>query len=212
MNLADLRREYTKGGLRRADLNPNPFLQFQAWFEQALNSQLLEPSAMTLATADKEGRPSSRIVLLKGADEHGFTFFTNYESRKGRELAENPNAALTLYWAELEREVCIAGTVTKTSRAESEKYFGQRPRGSQLGACVSRQSAVVPSETFLEERLAELEREFADRPVPTPAYWGGYRLTPTRIEFWQGRPNRLHDRFQYSRQGDGTWRIDRLSP
>jgi pyridoxamine 5'-phosphate oxidase len=212
MNLADLRREYTKGGLRRADLNPNPFIQFQTWFEQALNSQLLEPSAMTLATVDKEGRPSARIVLLKGADEQGFTFFTNYESRKGRELAENPNAALTLYWAELEREVCIAGTVTKTSRAESEKYFNMRPRGSQLGACVSQQSAVVPNETFLEERLAELEQEFAGRAVPTPAHWGGYRLTPTRVEFWQGRPNRLHDRFQYSRQVDGTWRIDRLSP
>jgi pyridoxamine 5'-phosphate oxidase len=212
MNLADLRREYTKGGLRRADLNPSPFVQFQTWFEQALNSQLLEPSAMTLATADKEGRPSARIVLLKGADEQGFTFFTNYESRKGRELAENPHAALTLHWAELERQVCVAGQVAKTSRAESEKYFNMRPRGSQLGACVSQQSAVVPNETFLEERLAELEREFAGGSVPTPAHWGGYRLTPTRIEFWQGRPNRLHDRFQYLKQTDGTWRIDRLSP
>lgn len=212
MNLADLRREYTKGGLRRADLNSSPFIQFQTWFEQALNSQLLEPSAMTLATADKEGRPSTRIVLLKGADEQGFTFFTNYESRKGRELAENPHAALTLHWAELERQVCVAGAVAKTSRDESEKYFGLRPRGSQLGACVSRQSAVVPNETFLEERLAELEREFAGRSVPTPAHWGGYRLTPTRIEFWQGRPNRLHDRFQYSKQADGSWRIERLSP
>ena len=212
MNLADLRREYTRGGLCRADLNPSPFIQFQTWFEQALNSQLLEPSAMTLATADKEGRPSARIVLLKGADEQGFTFFTNYESRKGRELGENPHAALTLHWAELERQVCVAGQVAKTSRAESEKYFGLRPRGSQLGACVSQQSSVVPNETFLEERLAELEQEFAGRSVPTPAHWGGYRLTPTRIEFWQGRPNRLHDRFQYLKQADGTWRIDRLSP
>ena len=212
MNLADLRREYTKSGLRRTDLEPSPFVQFQKWFEQAMTSQLLEPSAMTLATADKEGRPSTRIVLLKGADEQGFTFFTNYESRKGRELAENPNAALTLYWPELEREVCIAGTVTKTSVAESEKYFAMRPRGSQLGACVSQQSSVVPDEGFLEKRLAELENQFTGRDVPKPAYWGGYRLTPVRIEFWQGRPNRLHDRFQYSKQSDGTWRIDRLSP
>ena len=212
MNLADLRREYTKGGLRCADLDPNPLVQFQKWFEQALTAQLLEPSAMTLATADKDGRPSSRIVLLKGVDESGFTFFTNYESRKGRELAENPCAALTLYWAELERQVCIAGDVTKTSRAESEKYFAMRPRGSQLGACVSQQSSVVPDETFLEKRLAELEQEFAGRDVPAPLHWGGYHLVPARLEFWQGRPNRLHDRFQYSKQPDGSWRIDRLSP
>jgi pyridoxamine 5'-phosphate oxidase len=212
MNLADLRREYTKGGLRRADLDPNPLVQFQKWFEQALTAQLLEPSAMTLATADKEGRPSSRIVLLKGVDENGFTFFTNYESRKGRELADNPRAALTLYWAELERQVCIAGDVTKVSRAESEKYFALRPRGSQLGACVSQQSSVVPDRAFLETRLREIETQFTNRDVETPSCWGGYLLTPSRIEFWQGRPNRLHDRFQYLRQPDQTWRIDRLSP
>ena len=212
MNLADLRREYTKGGLRRADLDPSPLVQFQKWFEQALTAQLLEPSAMTLATADKAGRPSSRIVLLKGIDERGFTFFTNYESRKGRELAENPHAALTLYWAELERQVCIVGEVGKTSRAESEKYFAMRPRGSQLGACVSHQSVVVTDRAFLEKRLAEVEREVEGRDVPTPVYWGGYSLAPARIEFWQGRPNRLHDRFQYSKQADGSWRIDRLSP
>jgi pyridoxamine 5'-phosphate oxidase len=212
MNLADLRREYTKGGLRRTDLDVNPLVQFQKWFEQALTAQLLEPSAMTLATTDKAGQPSSRIVLLKGADERGFTFFTNYESRKGRELTDNPRAALTFYWAELERQVCVAGEVTKTSRAESEKYFGMRPRGSQLGACVSRQSVVVPDRDFLEKRLAELEREFEGTDVKTPAYWGGFLLAPSRIEFWQGRPNRLHDRFQYSKQPDNSWRIDRLSP
>jgi pyridoxamine 5'-phosphate oxidase len=212
MNLADLRREYTKGGLRRADLDPNPLVQFQKWFEQALNSQLVEPSAMTLATADKNGRPSARIVLLKALDERGFVFFTNYESRKGRELSENSIASLVFYWAELERQVCVAGDVSKVSRAESEKYFAMRPRGSQLGACVSKQSAAVPDRAFLETRLQELEREFAQRDVTTPSHWGGYLLAPHRIEFWQGRPNRLHDRFQYSKVPDGSWRIERLSP
>jgi pyridoxamine 5'-phosphate oxidase len=212
MNLADLRREYTKGGLRRADLDPSPHVQFQKWFEQALNAQLIEPSAMTLATADKHGSPSARIVLLKALDERGFVFFTNYESRKGRELAENSSAALVFYWAELERQVCVAGNVIKVARAESEKYFAMRPRGSQLGACVSQQSAVVADRAFLEARLQELEREFSGRAVTTPPHWGGYVLTPNRVEFWQGRPNRLHDRFQYSKEPDGSWRIDRLSP
>ena len=193
------------------DLADNPFAQFAAWFEEA-GKVVDAPEVMTIATATADGRPSARMLLLKDHGPDGFVFFSSYESRKGRELAENPNAALTLYWAELERQVSVAGTVAKTSRAESEKYFAQRPRGSRLGACVSRQSAVVPNETFLEERLAELEREFAGRSVPTPAHWGGYRLTPTRIEFWQGRPNRLHDRFLYSRQADGSWRIERLSP
>ncbi len=211
MNLSDLRREYTKGGLRRADLNPNPIIQFQTWFEQALNSQLLEPSAMTLATADKEGRPSARIVLLKAADERGFMFFTNYESRKGRDLGQNPHGALVLYWAELEREICVAGDVTKVSQEESEKYFALRPRGSQLGACVSPQSTVVPDRAYLEARLEAVENKFAGTAVEKPAHWGGYLLTPTRIEFWQGRPNRLHDRFQYTKQG-GIWRIERLAP
>lgn len=212
MNLAELRREYTKGGLRRADLVPHPLVQFQKWFEEALNSQLLEPSAMTLATVDGEGRPSARIVLLKGADERGFLFFTNYESRKGRELAVNPRASLVLYWAELERQICVAGDVTKVSRDESEKYFALRPRGSQLGAGVSKQSSAVPDRAFLEARLQEVEKEFAHRDVETPEQWGGYVLAPMRIEFWQGRPNRLHDRFQYSKQADGAWRIERLSP
>lgn len=212
MNLADLRREYTKGGLRRAELDPNPLGQFHQWFDQALKSEMLEPSAMTLATADRAGRPSARIVLLKAADERGFTFFTNYESRKGAELAENPHAALVLYWAELEREILIAGAVTKVSRAESEQYFALRPRGSQLGAWVSRQSSAVPDHAFLEAGLAEQEARFAERAVELPPYWGGYVLAPVRIEFWQGRPNRLHDRFQYTKQADGSWRIDRLSP
>jgi pyridoxamine 5'-phosphate oxidase len=212
MNLADLRIEYTKSGLHRAELDPSPIAQFRKWFAQALSAQLVEPSAMTLATADKDGRPSARIVLLKAADERGFAFFTNYESRKGRELAENPHAALVLYWPELEREVLVAGAVTQVSRAESAEYFAKRPRGSQLGAWVSKQSSVVPDHTFLEAELQQVEQRFAGRDVELPPYWGGYVLQPVRLEFWQGRPNRLHDRFQYSKQADGTWRIDRLSP
>jgi pyridoxamine 5'-phosphate oxidase len=212
MNLADLRREYTKGGLHRADLHSDPLVQFQKWFEEALNSQLLEPSAMTLATADKEGRPSGRIVLLKAVDERGFVFFTNYESRKGRELAANPHASLVAYWPELERQICIAGTVSKVARAESEKYFALRPRGGQLGAWASKQSSNVPDRAFLEKRLQEVESQFVNRDVETPPYWGGYVLAPERIEFWQGRPNRLHDRFQYSKLADASWRIERLSP
>ena len=211
MNLAELRREYTKGGLRRADLEPNPIVQFQKWLEQALNVHL-EPSAMTLATADKDGRPSARVVLLKGVSETGFTFFTNYESWKGRELAENPRAALALYWPEMERQICIAGDVTKTSRAESEKYFAMRPRGAQLGAWASKQSSAVPDRAFLEGRLAEAEKQFASRDVETPPHWGGYILAPRRIEFWQGRENRLHDRFEYKKQANGAWEIQRLSP
>jgi len=212
MDLTDLRREYTRGGLRRAELDLNPLVQFQKWFEQALTAQLLEPSAMTLATADGDGRPSARMVLLKGVDARGFTFFTNYESRKGRELAINPRASFVFYWAELERQVSVAGDVTKLSRAESEKYFAVRPVGSQLGAWVAMQSSVVSDRAFLEARMQEVEGQFANRDVETPPYWGGYLLTPLRLEFWQGRPNRLHDRFQYSKQADGSWRIDRLSP
>jgi pyridoxamine 5'-phosphate oxidase len=212
MNLVDLRREYTKGGLRRADLDPNPLVQFQTWFEQALNSQLVEPSAMTLATADAQRRPSARIVLLKAVDERGFVFFTNYESRKGRELEANPRAALVWYWAELEREILAAGEVRKISREESAEYFAKRPRGSQLGAWVSKQSTVVADRASLEQELRTVETRFANREVELPPYWGGYVLDPSRIEFWQGRPNRLHDRLQYSREPDGSWRIERLSP
>jgi pyridoxamine 5'-phosphate oxidase len=211
-SIADLRREYTLAGLRRADLDADPIIQFEKWLQQALAANLTEPTAMTLATADREGRPSARIVLLKGVDGRGFTFFTNYESRKGGELTENPNAALVLFWAELERQVCIAGTVSKVSREESAKYFNSRPKGSRLAAWVSSQSEAIANREVLETRANELQAKYPGEEVPLPPYWGGYCLAPTRIEFWQGRPNRLHDRFQYLRQPDGQWKIERLSP
>ena len=167
---------------------------------------------MVLSTADAQGRPSARVVLLKGADERGFSFFTNYESRKAAELAVNPHAALTFYWGKLERQVCISGSVTKLPRQDSEAYFRSRPRGNRLGAWVSKQSAIIESRDFLEQRLAQVERQYPGEDIPTPPYWGGYALAPSAIEFWQGRPNRLHDRFLYSRRENGGWRVDRLSP
>jgi pyridoxamine 5'-phosphate oxidase len=214
MALADLRREYTGGGLRRSDLDANPIAQFQKWFAQAeaaLAGHQLDVNAGTLATADKNGIPSARTVLLKGADERGFTFFTNYDSRKGRELAENPNAALVFYWQELERQVCIAGSVAKTSREESEKYFGSRPHGSRLAAWASNQSEPVPDRAFIEAKWQELEKKFVT-DIPLPPSWGGFSLRPGRIEFWQGRPSRLHDRFSYTRQPDKSWKLERLAP
>jgi pyridoxamine 5'-phosphate oxidase len=211
-SIADLRREYTRAGLRRADLDADPIAQFSKWFQQALDSQLPEPNAMTLATADQRGRPSARIVLLKYVDTRGFTFFTNYESRKGRELAENPNAALAIHWHELERQVCIAGTVAKVSRAISAKYFRSRPRNSRLAAWASDQSEPIADRAALEKKLEALAAKYPGEDVPVPPHWGGYLLSPARIEFWQGRPSRLHDRFCYVRQEDSGWRIERLSP
>ena len=213
MSLADIRREYTGGGLRRADLDANPIAQFQKWFAQAetaLAKNQLDVNAATLATADKNGIPSARVVLLKGLDERGFTFFTNYDSRKGRELAENPNAALVFYWQELERQVCIAGPVGKISRAESEKYFKSRPRGSQLAALASNQSEIIPERAALETKWHELEEKFPNE-IPLPPNWGGFILSPKRIEFWQGRASRLHDRFQYTKS-DNSWKLERLAP
>jgi pyridoxamine 5'-phosphate oxidase len=211
MTLADLRREYTLAGLRRADLDPDPIAQFQKWFAQAMAAEIVEPNAMTLATVGADGQPWSRIVLLKGIDQRGFSFFTNYESRKGRELAANPKASLTFFWGGLERQVLVGGTVAKLSREESEAYFALRPLGSQRGAWVSRQSTVVANREYLEHRLAEVETQFGEK-VPTPPYWGGYVLNPTTVEFWQGRPNRLHDRLRYQRKEGGNWVIERLSP
>jgi pyridoxamine 5'-phosphate oxidase len=206
-----MRREYTREALAEADVDADPVVQFGRWFEQAEQAGLLEPTAMTLATATPDGRPSARMVLLRGFDERGFCFYTNHESRKGVELAANPRAALVFWWGELERQVRIEGPVAPTSRAESEAYFHSRPPGSQLSAAASPQSRVIQDRAVLERRVAELATDSADGQVPLPDFWGGYRLTHEVVEFWQGRPNRLHDRLRYRRAGDG-WKIERLAP
>ena len=209
-SIAQLRKNYTFGQLSEAELAPNPLSLFQIWFDQAVKAECPEPNSMTLATADASGNPSARIVLLKGADEAGFTFFTNYESQKGKELATRPHAALLFHWHELERQVRIKGTVDRVSTDESDAYFNSRPAASRIGAWASPQSAEIPNREFLEEAEKRFSAEFGDKP-PRPAHWGGYRLHPTEIEFWQGRPSRLHDRIHYQLVGD-QWRITRLAP
>jgi len=209
--LADLRKNYSLGSLDVTDVDPDPIRQFHTWFAQALDAKLPEPNAMTVATVDAEGRPAARILLIKGVDERGFVFFTNYESRKGRELAANPHASLLFHWIELERQVRIEGKVEKTSAAESDAYFASRPPGSRIGAWASAQSEVIASRAALEARERECREKYGENP-PRPPHWGGYRLAPDRIEFWQGRPSRLHDRIRYTRAGGSDWRIDRLSP
>lgn len=211
MQPADLRKEYALAGLRRADLAADPFAQFTNWFDVAVAEAFGEPNAMTLATADAGGFPSARTVLLKGYDERGFCFYTNYDSRKGRELAENPRASLVFHWQNLERQILIQGNVERVSREQTLAYFRSRPRGSQLGAIVSPQSEIIPDRAFLEKRLADLETQYATGDIPLPENWGGFRVIPVRFEFWQGRRNRLHDRFQYI-QTERNWQIDRLSP
>ncbi|HTR40953.1 MAG TPA: pyridoxamine 5'-phosphate oxidase [Pseudomonadales bacterium] len=212
MNPADIRRDYSAGAMDRTDLDANPLKQFQKWFDYAVAKLSSgDVNAMVLATADKAGKPSSRTVLLKGVDERGFIFFTNYDSRKGRELAENPNAALTFFWQTLERQVCVAGTVSKVSAAESEAYFKSRPRDSRLAAWASNQSDTIPDRATLEKKWNEMSAKFPGE-IPLPPNWGGYVLKPERVEFWQGRPGRLHDRFSYTRQPDNSWKLDRLAP
>ena len=211
---ADLRREYAQDGLCESAAHEDPLVQFDRWFSQALAAGVLEPNAMTLATVDAAGMPSARIVLLKGFDARGFVFFTNYDSHKGKELAQSPRAALVFFWPELERQVRIRGVVERVSRDESETYFHSRPSGSQLGAWASEQSTVIASRQVLEERLASLEEQYRDREVPVPPHWGGFRVAPKTIELWQGRPNRLHDRLLYTREGLSaeSWRRERLAP
>lgn len=211
MDLAEIRREYVRPELRKEDLDADPIVQFRRWLEDALATDKLEPTAMVLATVGEDGQPSARVVLLKGCDERGFVFYTNYDSRKGRELASHPKAALTFFWPVLERQVRIEGTVEKTGRAESEAYFQSRPPGSRLGAWASRQSEVLASREDLEEAVREATERFEGGDVPLPDFWGGYLLCPTAIEFWQGRQSRLHDRFRYVR-GEGGWTIQRLAP
>jgi len=212
LDIAALRHDYIAHGLRRADLDPDPIKQFGLWFGEAAAAEIRDVNAMTLATASAEGVPSARIVLLKAISDRGFVFFTNYLSDKGRQLDANPRAALCLFWVQLERQIRIEGTVEKTSRDESEEYFRSRPLGSRLGAWTSNQSEVIANRAALEARLTEVTTQYEGADVPLPAHWGGYRVNPTSIEFWQGRTNRLHDRFRYTREEAGSWRIERLSP
>jgi pyridoxamine 5'-phosphate oxidase len=212
MLVVDHRKDYSQPPLREADVDADPIRQFTLWLDQAVSAGLREPYAMTLATATPDGRPSARTVLLRGLDGEGFTFYTNYDSRKGKELAGNPRAALVFYWPELERQVRIEGTVEETSADDSDRYFRTRPRESQLGAWASPQSAVIPDRDQLEEHFRAAAREYEGRDVPRPPNWGGYRVRPEVIEFWQGRPGRLHDRLCYRKLPGGGWKIERLSP
>jgi len=206
-----MRREFESEGLNRSALDDDPVRQFQNWFDEARRAGILEPNAMSLATTGSSGMPDLRTVLLKYFDDQGFVFYTNYGSRKARELNENPKAALLFPWLGLNRQVRIQGAVEKVTKAESLRYFASRPRGSQIGAWVSEQSKAITSRGLLEQKVAEMKRKFSKGEIPLPDFWGGYRVVPERMEFWQGRPSRLHDRFEYVREGD-VWVIQRLQP
>ena len=210
MKIADIRSDYALKRLDETDVDADPFKQFHAWLAEALGAQVPEPTAMTLATVDEEGNPSARIMLLKALDERGFVFYTNYESRKGHELAARPRAALTFFWMELQRQVRIEGRVEKVSAAESDEYFAIRPLGSRIGAWASTQSAVIASRPWLEARVKAAEAQYGESP-PRPPHWGGFRVIPDWLEFWQGRQSRLHDRIAYTREASG-WVVSRLSP
>ncbi len=212
LQLAEMRRNYAARALDLADLDANPFAQFDHWMREAIETQVIEPNAMTLATADAAGRPAVRTVLLKGFDQRGFVFYSNYESAKARDLAANPKVALLFPWLALERQVSAMGIAQKITATESLKYFLSRPRESQIGAWASRQSEVIATRALLESKFVEMKARFANGEIPLPDQWGGYRVTPQSFEFWQGRPNRLHDRFKYTLQSDGSWTIARLMP
>ena len=212
MDANGLRREYNTVGLSEDDLAEGPFEQFEQWFQQAVDAKIDLPDAMTLATATRDGLPSARIVLLRGFDERGLVFYTDYQSQKGQELAENPNAALVIYWRELDRQIRITGTVSTVSREASEEYFRSRPIGSQLAALASKQGEVISNRQELECRYKQLMETYRQREIPLPPCWGGFRLMPGWFEFWQGRPNRLHDRLRYTHRPGESWKIERLSP
>jgi len=212
MSIAAIRRDYMKEALSENQVEENPFRQFDRWWDEAVKAEIDEVNAMTLSTVSSDGKPTARIVLLKGYDDYGFVFFTNYESKKGKDLLLNPNASLLFFWKELERQVRLEGTCEKVSEAESDQYFYSRPEGSRIGAWASPQSQVISSRDVLDSNLAELEKRFKDTPVPRPPHWGGYRIKPQTMEFWQGRPSRLHDRIAYSQDSSGDWKFARLAP
>lgn len=212
MSIANLRVDYSLSGLHEKDLAKDPFRQFERWFQEAEAAKVIEPNAMSLATVGRDGRPSVRTVLLKSVDGRGFVFFTNYDSRKGQDLAGNPHASLLFPWLALERQVVVEGSVTQVSREESEAYFHSRPRASQLGAWVSQQSSVIPGREMLEEGFKAVDKKYAGEAVPLPPRWGGFRLSPERVEFWQGRRSRLHDRLAYRRDPEGGWIVERIAP
>jgi pyridoxamine 5'-phosphate oxidase len=212
MNIADIRKEYTLKDLDLDHVTPDPVAQFQQWFDEALNASLPEPNAMTLSTVGENGRPTARVVLLKGIENRQFIFYTNYQSRKGRDMAANPYVSLVFFWPELERQVRIEGKVEKVAPEISDAYFKSRPKTSRIGAHASPQSQEIPNRFFIEKKAMELMLRYAVSEVPRPAHWGGYGVTPDHVEFWQGRPSRLHDRIAYTLQPDGNWKISRLAP